>query len=497
MTLVFLMPSSQSLWIDEAYTARLAEKPRFADLVRELYVKHPAEDQRESLHGGESLMPLSMASDWMAAKILGTSEWRLRAVNILWGCLAVVAFFHIGQRLGMPWLPLLLGVHPYFWYYMNEARPYAMQMAAGAWLFFSVVEFLQNEGRGSGWAAGFSIAGFILCGSNLLGVIPFGMVALVLLNFILRNRWWPSRIAVAWILACCLALIPLGTLYLWSLAGGASGAKLWPVSAANIGFSLYELLGFSGLGPPRHLMRELAANSKTGLFPVMLHFPAGLVSLAIAYVVAIVQLIENWPALHNKKILGTAALIFATTLAVLLALASAVRWPFWGRHLAPVFGFLVGGLGLCLQSPDKAKNPASGRFVLIGFFVFFALSSANLRFNPAYQRDDYRSAAKLANREQAAGKTVWWSADLETAAYYHVEFGGKFKPHQIVPVINSTAEDAAALLKLCPPDLMVLTKPDIYDNQGALAEITKRAGWRIVANPTAFVIYGRQENYSN
>src|SRR5712691_3819287 len=166
LLILFAMPSNDSLWIDEAATARLASQPTFQEWRAEMVTGHFSEHQ----------MPLSMGIAWLMAQLVGTSEWQLRAVNILWGALAVLALCLAGRRLSILWLPLLLVLHPFFWYYMNEARPYALQIACGAWLFFGLTTFVQEEGRGGKWAIVLSGTGFVLCGSSLLGVIPFACV---------------------------------------------------------------------------------------------------------------------------------------------------------------------------------------------------------------------------------------------------------------------------------------------------------------------------------
>jgi uncharacterized membrane protein len=79
-------------------------------------------------------------------------EWQLRAVNLLWGALAVVGMYRVGQRLKIPWLPLLLASQPYFWFYMNEARPYALQLACGTGLLVALVEFYFARAVGTAWA---------------------------------------------------------------------------------------------------------------------------------------------------------------------------------------------------------------------------------------------------------------------------------------------------------------------------------------------------------
>ena len=122
--LCLFMPSAQSLWIDEAQTWHYASAPTVGALFSEL----------NTTHTSEGLMPLGMLVPWAGIRIFGEGEWQLRALNILWAAVAVGAFLVLGRRWRVPWAPLFMAVQPFLWYYADEARPYALQIAASAWL---------------------------------------------------------------------------------------------------------------------------------------------------------------------------------------------------------------------------------------------------------------------------------------------------------------------------------------------------------------------------
>src|SRR5215471_242455 len=145
-----LAVTNDSLWLDEGDTAMYALEPTFHSWCDRL------------LHDGQAdcQMPLSMFCAWAVGKVVGTSEWQLRAVNIFWGALALVAMSRVGRRLQMPWLPLLLAVQPFFWFYLNEARPFALQLGCGAWLLAALVDFVYSRAGGTSWAWQLVFAGF-------------------------------------------------------------------------------------------------------------------------------------------------------------------------------------------------------------------------------------------------------------------------------------------------------------------------------------------------
>ena len=119
-----LMITNESLWIDEGSTALFATQPDLGSWWAYFTTNRSTDAQ----------MPLSTFTAWMAEKVIGSQEWQLRAVNLVWGLCALLGITFVGRRLALPWLPLFLAIQPYFWFYMNEARPFILQLAAASWL---------------------------------------------------------------------------------------------------------------------------------------------------------------------------------------------------------------------------------------------------------------------------------------------------------------------------------------------------------------------------
>ena len=199
LCLVPFMPSGDSIWIDEAQTAHYAKQPDLRSWLALLTSDTKSEAQ----------MPLSMFLAWMFEKIFGPGEWELRAANMLWAAITLYAMWRVGRKLNIGWLALLVAVQPFFWSYVNEARPYALQMAAGAWLLYALIVMISNQGRGVSWiwiAAG---AGFVLSASSLLGGVSFFSVVLVLGCVLWMKKWNPDR-RCWWALAVCVLIhLPL------------------------------------------------------------------------------------------------------------------------------------------------------------------------------------------------------------------------------------------------------------------------------------------------
>ena len=113
--------SSQSLWIDEAQTAAKAIPGSLHGWWHALATEHNSNMQ----------MPLYMLYIWGWARLFGVSELALRAANLPWFFAGFFAIFHFLRA--RPCLRnatlLLYCIHPFVWFYLNEARPYLMQLS--------------------------------------------------------------------------------------------------------------------------------------------------------------------------------------------------------------------------------------------------------------------------------------------------------------------------------------------------------------------------------
>jgi|GEM_PF-4487423 len=49
-------------------------------------------------------MPHSMFFAMLSGRVIGTAEWQLRAINLLWGALALIGMNRVGRRIQMPWM---------------------------------------------------------------------------------------------------------------------------------------------------------------------------------------------------------------------------------------------------------------------------------------------------------------------------------------------------------------------------------------------------------
>ncbi len=137
LALGLLACSGESLWLDEAWMARIAAESTLAgwwERMREL--------------GGSSLqMPLYTLYLWVWEKLAGQSEWMLRAANIPFFVLGQWALFRSlrEEKALALWTALVVGASPFMWSYLAEARPYAMQFGAACLVVAGLVQLTRAK----------------------------------------------------------------------------------------------------------------------------------------------------------------------------------------------------------------------------------------------------------------------------------------------------------------------------------------------------------------
>ncbi|EJJ28543.1 hypothetical protein PMI11_03188, partial [Rhizobium sp. CF142] len=156
--------SGQSYWIDEANTAWRAAEPQFGALLARMVAET----------GSDAQMPFFLVAIWAWEKVAGDGEIALRVMNLLWLVPGLYIFANgRADRL------LVAGTSAFLWYYIDEARPYGMQIGASL-MVFGLLEraVVAASDRGAdgpplrpyqAWLLAFGL--IALAGSSLLGAI--------------------------------------------------------------------------------------------------------------------------------------------------------------------------------------------------------------------------------------------------------------------------------------------------------------------------------------
>lgn len=475
LVLLPLMISNQSLWIDEADVAYYGRQPTF-EAWRYLLTHDLSSDCQ---------MPLTMFGGWVVSHTIGTQEWQLRVINVLWGVLALLGMYQAGKRLQLPWLPLLLAVQPFFWFYMNEARPYAPQLACGAWLLAALADFLVTEGTGVKWAWEFSLAAIVLMLTTMLAPVAIAATFIAGGLVAFQSKWkirWKSVVAV--LIGVGIFALPLAVYYHSTLNRGAKGAQLWHVDLKFFGYVVYELTGMIGLGPSIESMRELARSPH--IVSEMLHHGSQFLLPGLLFAALLAVFVFGLPKCSIKSkspVLRGLLIALGFTVLVFVGVGILIQKAFWARHFSPMVPFYVALLGMALAG----LQARAGRPKFLAFAVLFGLltlSVLSLRFGAAHQKDNYRDAAAIAKKALAENKTVWWMASDLGAQYYHVDYTPD------VPVAGKAFSPVGLdASKFTPPDVIIYSKPEIYDAGGTVKNIIQQNGYRQTGVLSSFVIW--------
>src|SRR5215470_15604733 len=242
----------QSLWTDEGFTAWFASHRTFHSFLT-VVIGSPAAP-------GDAQLLFYLLYIWSWIKVFGSSEFSLRAANVPFAVIFIGTIGWASRRLF--WHPNLWAIFclsPFFWFYLNEARPYAALIAFSSVASLALIAYLtdpQRYGRAAPWYC--LIALLLAWGSHILAAFLFSpLTILVVITLIetpnLRSVFWRDWRRPA--LLCLPGFLALGTFYVWVSAYGVNKTEGKP-GLANLAYALYEFTGFAGLGPPRNEIRQ-------------------------------------------------------------------------------------------------------------------------------------------------------------------------------------------------------------------------------------------------
>lgn len=447
----FLFISGDSLWIDEGNAAYKAIQGSISEWAQALVAEG----------GSDAQMPLYMFFIWLWEKAAGSSELALRLSNLLWLVIAALALrrFRHGS--------LCLLCSAFVLYYANELRPYMMQIASTA----VAVSGLRQLDQQKGWPQ--TLLGcFLLCGSSLTGVLWAGGILVgVLVDDAsrLRQKWFWKGLLIA---APCFLL--LGAYYLRSLMLGQQAASMGGGLITSMGAVVYELLGLLGLGPSRVELRE----NPRSVLPYLIILIPMTITVCLATCIGGASCFKDYSWKRRFAIL----LAIALPCLAFLVLLYLKDFRVLGRHLAPLSVLIA----LCIARAltlrhDSTVYLRASRTLVCGAIAFSLASAANLRFNDRHARDDYKGAAQIAHQEIIGQKTVIWAADKRTSEYYGI--------HGNLEWCRFWRQGVDPIPGLKGDETVIISKPDIYDPAGTLANALRARGFQPVKQLRAFTIW--------
>lgn len=399
---VFLFAwSNQSLWIDECCMVLGAMQDSFAD------VWHKVED----VGGSDMQMAWYLYLLHLWIRFTGAdTELMLRLFNIVW---VVLACWFLRKE---PKILFVLIISPFFIYYINELRPYAMQVAAACGITMFLYKLSQGEKQN--YVVGFGLL-FLLCLTSLTSVI-WAIGFLVAWGILAGREFFSKKLIKA--IACWLVpFAVLGAYYLYTLLIGARAAHIKSSIIVNLGASVYELLGLTGLGPSRSELR-LCYQMSDVLSDGRLLLPF-LAMLVIALV--LVWGLIAWKRSASHSLLPALIALAFIPLSIFIYISITMDFRFLARHLAPLFPVICIAVSKGLIWSEKRPFQTIVSVALVSLWV---ASDVSVRFNEAHAREDYRGAVKYCKEKNNRGENV-----LLLCNYYGKEYYGwsdSFAPAQ-------------------------------------------------------------------
>jgi len=95
----------------------------------------------------------------------------------------------------------------------------------------------------------------------------------------------------------------------------------------------------------------------------------------------------------------------------------------------------------------------------------------------------------VALQAAADNETVWWAADTQAGCYYDVPLQECSETNGLITLVSPTDGDLDAERS---PDVVILSKPDIYDAEGSIREYLSSRGFGVSTSLTAFTIWERR-----
>ncbi|MGD2147879.1 MAG: glycosyltransferase family 39 protein [Anaerolineae bacterium] len=257
-TLRFLQIGAEGLWIDEAFSVWLGQRP-LAEMVRWVATV----DQHPPLY-------YTLLSGWI--RVLGDGEASARSLSALLSTLTLPVAYLLGRRVGDARVGLLcaviLAVSPFHVRFGQEARMYALMTLSGSLGLYAAMELLGNGGRmsgNSGDRTGSTLPwiGYVVCAATMLWTHNAAVLFPIALNLVVLGRdlaerrrcprsTLPSRGRARWPRAWFLAQASVFVLWLpWlpTFVSQAAGVyrRFWippPTLATVLGVISEFLCGF-------------------------------------------------------------------------------------------------------------------------------------------------------------------------------------------------------------------------------------------------------------
>lgn len=356
--------TTQSFWLDEAYTERLI-RMGFGSMLH-------------AIPQTESTPPLYYAAAWVWTRAFGDSEVGLRSLSALAGIVTIPVAYLVAQRLAGrragAIAGLLLAVSPLMAWFSQEARAYALATLLATVTLLCLVGYLQHGRRRwlAGWAA-----------SAALGLATHYFVAFVIAPEVLWLVW---RRRAGWSAELSGALVLVG----------AVGVALVPLAVTQRGTGHADYIAQGSLAQrivqlPKQLLVGYASPGQvvTGVIAALLVLVGAVLALLAvgdARRRASLPLAVGLGAVLTPIVLALVGVDFLNTRNVLVALPPLT---------------VAAAIGFDRDAASPFGSACAGLLALIAVVVIVLVDA-----NPRFQRDDWRGVSQALGSPSGARAIV-------------------------------------------------------------------------------------------
>lgn len=463
--------STYSFWLDEAISNAYYSISDFSMLL-ELFFHHPT---------AEAQQPLYFFILWVWTKFLGNSEITSRFANILFLSIPFIfIIFFMQSRARKIILLLLILLHPFIWYNLNEARSTILFFSISMTSFLICESFIDHMKLQKLVVNKYRHMFLLLSFFGVLSHTLYFFTLLTQVTYLIISLYMqlPNRTVLPLIKPYTRELLLLA-LFLLPLFGYQINVHFYsfgrfqsPPGVLNLSTVIYEFLGFGGLGPPRNLMR---AQKEVRL---LLNYLPTIIPLVLSqFAVILLFLFIERDSEDRKKFLS-AILTIIIILIVFLLYSVLLNFGFWGRHTVFVLPMILFMFAISIEKLWKNRY---GKPVIILIFLMLLFSSLNQRFNPEYQKEDYKTAIKTGiQKAENSKKQLFITGDEITSSFYGIYplngiYLGSAKiipnwdyKHDAIFLNNLTPNKAFSTNKLLRKDIVyiIFKKYDVHDAFG-------------------------------
>jgi 4-amino-4-deoxy-L-arabinose transferase-like glycosyltransferase len=374
---------AKNLWWDESLSLQRAESG-LVDLVTGRLIMRDGLSTFPTYDQHPFFFYLALGG---LVRLAGTSEYVLRFVSAMAATGLVPAVWVWGRRLARRgvtpvgtglWATGIAAAHPFFLWYGQEARPYALWALLALLSTYALARALDD---GRGWWAGYGVSLLMFLTTHFYAVFLLPVHGLILLVRLWRTRRWLALVAAG---AALVVAAGIAVFAYWAIVLRGGGGN-FPEVAWSILFP--DLLNAFSLGLSVDISR---------VWPLDLVFAAvALIGAAVCLRSRATWTADGWipPAL----VLGPVAVLLVA-LQVYPAYMNA-------RHMSLIGGgfILLLAAGLAWLGERQRWLPLLPALVMAGGM---GVSTVNYFTLEEYAKDDYDSLAAYVSERLAVGDVV-------------------------------------------------------------------------------------------